>query len=64
MTAGKSKRIQKGSKKHKKKDAFKKKEWYKVHAPAPFKNGFVCNTPVNKTVGTSMYQTECKFCGK
>uniref|UniRef100_A0A6U0KUL7 Small ribosomal subunit protein eS1 n=1 Tax=Percolomonas cosmopolitus TaxID=63605 RepID=A0A6U0KUL7_9EUKA len=60
MTAGKSKRIQKGSKKHKKKDAFKKKEWYKVHAPTPFKSGFVCHTPVNKTVGTKLATTNLK----
>jgi len=54
MAVGKNKRIGKRKKAGSRKlaDAFAKKEWYDVKAPAGFTNRNVCKTPVNKTQGT------------
>jgi len=56
MAVGKNKRISKGRKGSKKKvvDAFSRKEWYNIVAPAAFANRNVGKTPVNRTVGTKL----------
>jgi len=54
MAVGKNKRLGKRKKAGARKlaDAFAKKEWYDVRAPAVFPIRGVCKTPVNKTQGT------------
>lgn len=52
MTAGKSKRVPKGKKSQNKTDAYAKKEWFQVKAPAPFGSKVFCRTVANKTIGT------------
>jgi small subunit ribosomal protein S3Ae len=56
MAVGKNKRLGKRKKAgaRKTQDAFSKKEWYDVKAPAVFPKRGVCKTPVNKTQGTKV----------
>jgi len=56
MAVGKNKRLTKGRKGNKKKivDPFTKKEWYKVKAPAVFKNRTVGQTLVTRSAGTKL----------
>merc|ERR1712037_71000 len=56
MAVGKNKRLTKGRKGNKKKivDPFTKKEWYKVKAPAVFKNRPVGQTLVTRSAGTKL----------
>jgi len=56
MAVGKNKRLTKGRKGGKKKiiDPFQKKEWYKIKAPAVFKNRQIGQTLVTRSAGTKL----------
>jgi len=61
MAVGKNKKL--GKKKGQKKkiaDAFVKKEWFDVRAPAHFTERNIAKTPVNKTIGTKIASESLK----
>lgn len=63
MAVGKNKRLAKGGKKGSRKkaiDPFLKKEWYKLQAPAMFKNKDFGKTIISKTAGTKIASDHLK----